>query len=123
YGLSPAGLARLAVEADHLPDEVFLVAGLALVLRVAAVAGEEDGVADRDRAGGAHAGQLDLPEEVLGLGPLDGQAGFIAPSQAARPAELSPVSREGGRRYEEHYSAGQQTIHGGFLVRRFEIGG
>src|SRR5262249_33907880 len=51
--LGPARLARLAVQAEHVPDEVLLVAGLGLALRVAAVAGEEDGVADRDRAGGA----------------------------------------------------------------------
>jgi hypothetical protein len=84
----PKSLAALAIEADDEELEFFLIARIGPALSLAAapsfaceslgdgraiagVGGEEDLVAADDGAGGASAGELDFPEDVI-LGPLDG---------------------------------------------------
>src|SRR5581483_2017462 len=83
---------------------------------VAAVAGEEDRVADRDRARGARPRQPGLPDDVLGLGPGHGKPLVVADAQAARPAELHPVrgQRGGDDRKTETEGEAESSAHGGY---------
>src|SRR5260370_2987133 len=78
HALGPADGPGLPVEADQVPHQVLLVAGVARRLGVAAVAGNEDRIADRDRARGSRPRQLGLPDDALRLGPFLGKSLVVA---------------------------------------------
>src|SRR5262249_46553446 len=94
--LAPADGAGLAVEAEPVPHQGLLGGGVARRLGVAAVAGEEDRVADSDRAGGARPRQPGLPGDVLRFRPRLGKPLVAADALAARPPEPHPVRGERG---------------------------
>src|SRR5262249_38695610 len=94
--LAPAEGARLAVEADQVAHQVLLIAGVVRRLGVAAVAGEVNRVADRDRARAARPRQPGLPGDVLRFRPRLGKSLVVADALTARPPELHPVRGKRG---------------------------
>src|SRR5688500_11349684 len=80
-----------AVQAEEVALELSDVAALGARYAVTAVGGQVDSVADEDGAGGARAGQLGFPEDVLVRPPLDRRRGAVGHARPARAAELRPV--------------------------------
>src|SRR5262249_50649122 len=76
--LGPTNLTRFSIEADNVAHQVRLIAGILLRLGIAAVASQENGVANSDRARSSQAGQLRLPQHVFLFRPLLRQALFVA---------------------------------------------
>lgn len=117
--LGPANRPGLAFEADEMPQQVLLFAEGRRGFTVATVAGEIDGIPDRDRAGSAHAGELGLKDDVLGLGPFVRNALRVATSAAAGTAELHPVDGgSGGGIAEEDCGEEEEYVssHGKVLL-------
>src|SRR5262249_44954549 len=81
--------------------EVVHFAGVLVVEAVAGVAGDEDAMAESDGAGGAAAGELELPGDVFVVGPLGGQVFLAGNAEPAGTAELPPVVGKGGVHGEE----------------------
>src|SRR5437879_5381201 len=95
-----------------MPAQVFHLAGVLAVHAVAGVAGDEDTLAERYRRGGACAGELDLPDDVLRGRPFGRQALLVADALPSRTAELRPVrpgSDAGGK--EQGAGGDGQTVH------------
>src|SRR5258707_4735984 len=79
---APELIAGLAIEAQEVSAEVFLLAHTA-VYSVSAVRREVHAVPHRDRARRAGTGKIDLPGDVLGRRPIDGQSLLVADPQPA----------------------------------------
>src|SRR5262249_18653410 len=100
-GAEPALAARTAGEAAPARAE----AGRRLLLLVGYGRGDKYLVAPHDRARPAVARHLDLPGDVLVLGPLGREALVVAGGRPVRPAELRPVAASRGGR-EGHQETG-----------------
>ena len=84
----PELLARIAVEADQMTDEIRLLANVAEIHSIAGPAGDEDTITDDNRAGRSRPGQGSLPSQVFFRPPLDGdRRGFGTDTGAIRSAK------------------------------------
>src|SRR5262249_38148384 len=106
--LRPDGLAVAAIQTQEMPAEFLLLARRFRVHAVAGIAGDVDALAEDHRAGGAGAGQLHFPGDVVLRRPPDRQPSLVAGPLSGRPTELAPVRAHGrpGRRQQEQHAGG-----------------
>ena len=87
----PNNLAVGAIEAHDVVQQVLLVAWLLLAQTIAAVAGHEDLLAQRDRTRTTEARQGCLPDDVLSGAPGGRHALLVGDAAAVRATKLGPV--------------------------------
>src|ERR1043165_2994640 len=95
--------------------EIFLLTRFFLVDAVAAVAGNEDLVANDNRATTSGTGQGDFPGDIVISAPGDRRVLVGRDAESAGAPELQPVSRDGIRHSEKTYTGNRpakKTFHG-----------
>src|SRR5262245_12673579 len=120
YVARPKAFTGNPTQAEEVAFEILDVAGVLPVGTVAAVAGQEDLVADNYGAGRTGSRQLGFPDGVLVIAPGLGQVLVRGDAEPARPPELQPVGGVDGpaRKQQTGSKKGEDAGLHGYLQRR-----
>ena len=116
FRLGPEDMSAGPVQADDMVEQVLDFARFVLPLGVAAVAGQEDFVAQRDGAGRTGAGQPRLPGHVLFDAPMSRKPLLVGDPRGVEAAEPRPIGpgQKGDRQdhREQNRDPARQWISG-----------